>query len=194
MLHTIEAFSSAVTDLEIILVLPEAHIITWEKIIVRHLVKTQHTVVIGGETRFQSVKNGVSCITLPGLVAVHDGVRPLITKTGIVRLFAEAEKFGSAIPVVPINDTVRQMEGKHNRVIDRNNLRLVQTPEIFHSVLLIKAFETPEKTSFTDVTSVVENTGFCEMHFCEGETENIKITRPVDFLLAQAILNQRGEL
>lgn len=193
LLHSLEAFAAAVPDLEIILVLPKAHIVTWEEIIIHHQVETRHTIAIGGDTRFQSVKNGILCITLPGLVAIHDGVRPLITKAGIVRLFAEAEKFGSAIPVTPINDTVRQTEGNLNRVIDRSHLHLVQTPEIFHSDILTKAYEILELASYTDVTSVVENSGFPEVHLCEGEIENIKITWPVDFLLAEAILKQREE-
>lgn len=191
LLHSLEIFAATVPNIEIILVLPKAHILTWEKIIIQHQVEIHHTIVIGGQTRFQSVKNGILGITLPGMVAVHDSVRPLITAAGIVWLFAEAEKFGSAIPVIPINDTVRQIEGDLSRVIDRINLRLVQTPEIFHSDKLMKAFETPESASFTDVTSVVESSGFRDAHFCEGEVENIKITRSVDFLLAEAILKQR---
>jgi len=194
LLHSLEAFAAVVPKIEIILVLPEAHIVTWEKLLIRHQVDLRHRIVIGGETRFQSVKNGIRGIGLPGLVAVHDGVRPLITKEVIVRLFAEAEKFGSAIPVVAVSDTVRQTEGKKSRVIDRNNLRLVQTPEIFHSDILMKAFETPELAFYTDVTTVVEAAGFGEVHFSEGDVENIKITRPIDFLLAEAILKQRGEV
>lgn len=193
LLHTLEVFAAAIPDLEIILVLPETHIVTWEEILVRHQVKIPHTILPGGETRFQSVKKGISQIKSPGIVAVHDGVRPLISGTCILRLFEEAEKSGSAVPVVPVNDTVRQTDGEHSQVIDRNNLRLVQTPEIFQSEILIKAFETPESASFTDVTSVIESSGFGEVHLCAGEAENIKITRPFDFLVAEAILKQRGE-
>lgn len=194
LLHSLEVFAAALPDLELILVLPETHLVTWEEILIHYQVLAHHTIVTGGDTRFQSVKNGIRCITLPGMVAVHDGVRPLITKEGIIRLFAEAEQFGSAVPVVSINDTVRQTDGGYSQVIDRNNLRLVQTPEIFHSDILIKAYQSPESASYTDVTSVIESTGFREVHLCEGEAENIKITRPVDFLLAEAILKQRCKL
>jgi 2-C-methyl-D-erythritol 4-phosphate cytidylyltransferase len=191
LLHSLEAFAEALPDLEIILVLPQDHTGTWEEMMIRYRVSIPHTIVSGGATRFQSVKNGLRRIQQPGLVAVHDGVRPLITKATICRLFAEAEQFESAVPVVPIHDTVRQTIGGHSQVIDRNNLRLVQTPEIFHSGLLLKAYESPESASFTDVTSVVEHSGLCKVHFCDGEAENIKITRPFDFLLAEAILKSR---
>ena len=191
LLHSLEAFVHAIPGLEIIVVLPDDHIGTWKEILNLYQANMAHTIVTGGETRFLSVKNGLKCITKPGLVAVHDGVRPLITKEGISRLFAEAEKFESAVPVIAINDTVRQTMGENSRVIDRNELRLVQTPEIFHSDILLEAYERPESAAFTDVTSVVESAGYSKIHLCEGEAENIKITRPIDFLMAEAILKQR---
>jgi 2-C-methyl-D-erythritol 4-phosphate cytidylyltransferase len=193
LLHTLEVFSSAIPDSEIILVLPEDCILTWKEIALQHNVNIPYTIVAGGKTRFQSVKKGLSSITLPGMVAVHDAVRPLLTKTGILRFFSEAAKFGNAVPVAHVTDSVRQVKGESSRAIDRNSLRLVQTPEIFYSDLLIKAFETPESPSYTDVTSVVESTGFDEVHLCDGEDENIKITRPFDLILAETILNHRGE-
>ena len=191
LLHSLEAFANAIPGLEIIVVLPEDHIGTWKEIVTLYQANIAHTIVAGGETRYQSVKNGLKHITMPGFVAVHDGVRPLITKEGISRLFAEAEKFESAVPVIAINDTVRQTMGENSRVIDRNELRLVQTPEIFHSDILLEAYERPESAAFTDVTSVVESAGYSKIHLCEGEAENIKITRPIDFLMAEAILKQR---
>lgn len=194
LLHSLEVFAAAVPDLEIILVLPETHIVTWEEILVQYDVNLSHTIIPGGETRFLSVQNGIRCITLPGLVAVHDGVRPLVSREGIIRLFDDAEKNGSAVPVIPVSDTVRQTEGEYSHVIDRNNLRLVQTPEIFHSEVLIQAYETPESDSYTDVASVIESTGFGGIHLSEGEAENIKITQPVDLLLAEAILNRRAKV
>lgn len=191
LLHSLEAFANAIPGLEIIVVLPEDHIGTWKDILTLYQADMEHTIVTGGETRFQSVKNGLKCITKSGLVAVHDGVRPLITREGISRLFAEAEKFDCAVPVISINDTVRQTIGQKSRVIDRSELRLVQTPEIFHSGILLEAYESPESAAFTDVTSVVECAGYSKIHLCEGEAENIKITRPIDFLMAEAILKQR---
>lgn len=194
LLYSLEAFATAVRDIEIILVLPETHLAAWAEIISRYKISIVHTVVIGGTTRFQSVRNGLRYVKLPGLVAVHDGVRPLITPAGIVRLFAEAEKFGSAVPVIPINDTVRQKEGDSSHLVDRDKLCLVQTPEIFRSELLLSAYESPESITFTDVTSVVEAAGYHKVHLCEGDEENIKITRPLDFLIAEAILNRRSHL
>ena len=191
LLHSLEAFANAIPGLEIIVVLPEDHIGTWKEILNLYHANIAHTIVAGGETRYQSVKNGLKHITMPGFVAVHDGVRPLITKDGISRLFAEAEKFESAVPVISVNDTVRQTMGENSRLIDRNTLRLVQTPEIFHSDILLQAYERPESAAFTDVTSVVENAGYSKIHLCEGEAENIKITRPIDFILAEAILKHR---
>ncbi len=190
-LHSLEAFANAIPGIEIIVVLPEDHLGTWKEIVNLYQVVIPHSIVTGGATRYQSVKNGLKLITMPGYVAVHDGVRPLITKEAVSRLFAEAEKFESAVPVISINDTVRQTMGENSRLIDRNELRRVQTPEIFHSDILLKAFESPESAAFTDVTSVVESTGYSNIHLCDGEAENIKITRPIDFLMAEAILKLR---
>jgi 2-C-methyl-D-erythritol 4-phosphate cytidylyltransferase len=192
LLYSLEAFADAIPDIYIILVIPETHIETWQEILKDHKVDIKHTIVTGGETRSQSVKNGLQQVSEPGLVAIHDGVRPLVTPSVIKRLFAEAAIYGNAIPVVPVSDTARRVDGDQHMLIDRSQLRLVQTPQIFHSDELQNAYK-KLAGSFTDDAAVFEAAGY-EVHLCEGEPENIKLTKPLDMLFAEAILRQRNFL
>jgi 2-C-methyl-D-erythritol 4-phosphate cytidylyltransferase len=193
LLFSLEAFANAIPDINIILVLPEANIKTWKEIIKDQYVKIKHTIVNGGESRSQSVKNGLQLITEQGLIAIHDGVRPLITSTVIKLLFSEAGKFGNAIPVIPITDTVRQVEGDQSILLDRNQLLLMQTPQVFQSNILHKAYDECGSGSYTDDAAVIEAAGY-KVHLCGGDPENIKLTKPMDMLLAEAILRQRKSL
>jgi 2-C-methyl-D-erythritol 4-phosphate cytidylyltransferase len=190
LLYSLEAFSEAIPDINIILVLPEAYLKIWEKIIKKQQISIKHSLVAGGETRSQSVKNGLKLITGSGLVAIHDGVRPIITTELIKNLFSEASSFGSAIPAIPVTDTVRHIQGDQSILIDRNQLRLVQTPQIFQSDIILKAYEKYGSESYTDDAAVVEKSGY-EVHLCEGDPQNIKLTKPTDMLIAEAILGQR---
>jgi 2-C-methyl-D-erythritol 4-phosphate cytidylyltransferase len=193
LLYSLEAFANAIPDIIIILVLPEANIHTWKETLIKYKVSIKHILIHGGETRSQSVKNGLQQITEPGRVAIHDGVRPLITPSAIKRLFDDAETYGSAIPAVPVTDTVRYIESDHSILLDRNQLRLVQTPQIFQSDDLHKAYEISSSGSYTDDATVFESAGF-EVHLCDGEAENIKLTKPIDLAIAEAILQQRKSL
>ena len=190
LLYSLEAFAKAIPDITIILVLPEEHINTWQKIIQDKKISIQHIIVAGGETRSQSVKNGLKLISEPGMVAIHDGVRPLITSSLIQKLFEETEKVGSAIPVIPVTDTVRKIDKNKSILLDRNNLRLVQTPQVFKSDLIQNVYKNISSGSYTDDAAVIESSGF-GVHLCDGDPENIKLTKPMDMVFAEAILKQR---
>ena len=185
--RTIDAFRAYDTAMPIIVVLPQAHIPIWKALCIGHGFHTEHTIVAGGEERFHSVRNGLAAIEQDGLVAVHDGVRPLVSVDLISRCFAAAEEYGSAIPVVPISSSVREVKGGTSRSIDRSALRAVQTPQCFQVELLRKAFELPYDAAFTDEATLVERTG-ASVHLVDGEDANIKITTPLDLSVAEMLV------
>ncbi len=187
LMHTLERFVTFDPAIKIILVLPEAHQSTWKELCVLHAFTLKHWVVNGGETRFHSVKNGLNTISGDGIVAVHDGVRPLVSIDTIRRCFEEAKKKGNAIPCIPVHETVRQIEGDSSKLIDRSALRLIQTPQVFEIRLLQQAFNQEYQSIFTDDASVIENKGE-NIHLLEGNRENIKITEPADLILAKSII------
>jgi 2-C-methyl-D-erythritol 4-phosphate cytidylyltransferase len=184
---TIEAFHKYDTAMPIILVLPELHIPIWKTLCIGHHFHVVHEVIAGGEERFHSVRNGLAAVKGEGVVAVHDGVRPLVSVELIDRCFRVAEEQGAAIPVVPISSSVREMNGEGSRSIDRSQLRAVQTPQCFHAGLLRKAFELPFDPAFTDEATLVERVG-AKVHLVEGEERNIKVTTPVDLQTAEALI------
>lgn len=190
-MHTILRFVAFDPSILIVLVLPEEHRTTWMELCSKNSFGVKHTLVNGGETRFQSVKNGLNTIIGEGLVAVHDGVRPLVSIDTIQRCFAKAEKDGNAIPCIPIYETVRQMVGENSRWFDRSELRLVQTPQVFDVQLLKKAYHQPCQAHFTDDASVLESIGEA-IHLVEGNRENIKITEPLDLVFAQSFFTDRN--
>ena len=184
---TIDAFRSYEAGMRIVLVLPEAQIPIWKSLCIGHGFLTEHDVVAGGEERFHSVQNGLAIIEAGGLVAVHDGVRPLVSAALIARCFAAAEVLGSGIPVVPISSSVRHVEGPTNKAVDRSQLRAVQTPQCFHVDRLRKAFEPPYDPAFTDEATLVERLGDT-VHLVDGEETNIKVTTPVDMQVASLLM------
>lgn len=184
---TIEAFHAFDQTMPIIVVLPEAQIPIWKALCIGHGFLVEHQVVAGGEERFHSTRNGLAAVTTDGVVAVHDGVRPMVSKELIGRCFAAAEEHGAAIPVVPISSSVRQVEGNASRAVDRSTLRAVQTPQCFHAELLRKAFGAPYDAAFTDEATLVERSG-TTIHLVPGEENNLKVTTPVDLRLAEMLL------
>jgi len=188
LMHTIERFVAFDPAIKIILVLPAEHQLTWKALCVQYAFTTKHSVVGGGETRFHSVRNGLNTIPGDGIVAVHDGVRPLVSMGTIQRCFKEAVQKGNAIPCIAVHETVRQIEGDGSRLLDRSALRLIQTPQVFEVRLLQQAFNQEYQPFFTDDASVLENKGE-KIHLVEGNRENIKITEPADLVLAQNVLN-----
>jgi 2-C-methyl-D-erythritol 4-phosphate cytidylyltransferase len=187
LMRTIEAFYNYDEDINIVLVLPVSHQEYWKSLCKKYNFGIAHTVAMGGETRFHSVKNGLAFIK-EGIVAVQDGVRPFCSKEMIARCFDATATCQAVIPVVDSTDSLREMiDEEKSRIIDRSKIRLVQTPQVFHSALLKKAYETPYRETFTDDASVVETMGI-NIHLVKGEETNIKITTPLDLKIAELIL------
>ncbi len=191
--HTLHTFLRSYEDVQIILVLPKANLTEGESLRKNLHAENRMVITEGGDTRFQSVKNGLQLIKEEAVIFVHDGVRSLVTEGLIHRCFEQAVIKGSAIPVVTATDSIRIMEDEDHYVMNRNHVRIVQTPQTFQSKLLLPAFEQPYDESFTDEATVVEASGE-NVYLVEGEYDNIKITRPVDLLIAEKILSERSTL
>jgi 2-C-methyl-D-erythritol 4-phosphate cytidylyltransferase len=191
--YTIKTFLEAFNDLHIILVLPEDYTDMGREIIDAYFDYSRIQITAGGETRFHSVMNGLEMVQEDAIVFVHDGVRCLLTVDLIHRCYTKALENGSAIPVVPAKDSVRLIEGEVNEAIERNKVVMVQTPQTFHSRILQPAFQIDYKERFTDEASVVEEFGL-KIELVDGEEQNIKITRPIDLIVAEHILLEREEV
>lgn len=184
LMHTVRAFYSYDYRMRIIVVLPEGAQPLWERLCEEYRFTIPHTLVAGGETRFHSVKNGLGKIPGGETVGVHDAARPFVTPELIKRCFdASFENQCGVIPVVDEANSVRQLTGTGSRMLDRKQLKLVQTPQVFPAGALKKAYETGFDPSFTDDASVAEKWGM-EIQLVEGEETNIKITTPFDMALA----------
>lgn len=192
-MHTIEAFYKAVPDAEIITVIPAEHIGLWAGLCNDKAFTIKHTMVPGGEKRTDSVKNGLALVGNEGVVAIHDAVRPLISAEVILRCFDTAEKHGTAIPVIPLKDSVRKLHQNTSHNEDRSFLRAVQTPQCFQCRLIKEAFAQAPADEYTDDASVAEACGHTIV-LTEGHEENIKITSPADMLIAEALLKNRNPL
>ncbi len=188
--YTVKSFLDAFPDIEIILVLPELQMELGKEIIDGYFSEANILLTTGGETRFHSVKNGLSLVTDESVVFVHDGVRCLASSELLIRCFNKALETGSAIPVTESRDSLRLITEEGHVVLDRNAVRLVQTPQTFHSKLLLPAFAIDYKERFTDEATVAEAFGI-ELTLVEGDPENIKITSPVDLAVAESILLNR---
>jgi 2-C-methyl-D-erythritol 4-phosphate cytidylyltransferase len=184
LMHSIARFADE--GIRIVVVLPSPQIGYWKELCGRYGFTWPHDMVDGGITRFHSVKNGLSMLSGKGLVAVHDGVRPLVSRQTITGCFREAASYGNAVPVVPVIDSVREVSGLTSRMLDRSALRLIQTPQVFDIALLKKAYEQEYTPTFTDDASVFEKAGHA-IHLTEGNVENIKITAPNDLVIAEAL-------
>ncbi|WP_343743504.1 2-C-methyl-D-erythritol 4-phosphate cytidylyltransferase [Chitinophaga sp.] len=189
--HTITAFTEAYPDIDIVLVLPENHISYANNLLQAFDNIPAITMVQGGETRFHSVKNGLQQVKEEGVVFVHDGVRPLVSPALVRTCYEAACSHGSAIPVIDMKDSVREVNGEHNRAVDRGRFRIVQTPQTFVSSWILPAFEQPYDPLFTDEATVVEHFGHF-VHLVPGEESNLKITKPLDLVMAKAFLDLRG--
>lgn len=187
LMHTLEAFHRFDKSIQLILVLPRDHQPLWHALCAEYTFTIPYLLADGGETRFHSVKNGLSLIPAEGLVAIHDGVRPFVSREVLERCFQTAASHQAVLPVIPLVDTVRQLTPEGNCTVDRNAYKLVQTPQVFHVSLLKAAYEQPYTPFFTDDASVVEALGQ-QVTLVEGNRENIKITTPFDLQIAEAIL------
>ncbi len=191
--HTINAFRNANPEIEIILVLPNLQIEYWHELRRQHgLDESNIKVVSGGTTRFLSVQRGLAAIgSIVGIVAIHDGVMPLINKEIIIESYRVAETLGNAVVAVPLKDSIRKVENGQNCAVKRENYQLIQTPQTFPLGKIREAYTLadPHK-EFTDDASVLENLGE-KINLIKGSYENIKITTPEDLMVAEAIINTR---
>ena len=190
LMHSIEAFILAYPDISIIVALPADHFTAWQKLCGAYAFTHYHRLVAGGETRFHSVQNALSAIDGDGLVAIHDGARPLISALLIRTTFLTAGQFGNCIPVIPLNESVRHVSGDLNRGANRHEFRVVQTPQVFRVATIRKAYDQEFRECFTDDATVVESIGET-IHLVAGDPVNIKVTHPGDLAVAEILLNSR---
>ena len=187
LMHTLKKFQQSIVGGEIILVLPEKERNTWQALCEKHHFDVPHQIVNGGESRFHSVQNALQKVNEKSIVAIHDGVRPLVSETVINNCMQSAEKIGAAIPTLPIHDSFRKISDKGSQIRDRSKFVLVQTPQCFQSEIILKAYQQEYQNSFTDDASVVEELGH-NIYLEEGNKENIKITTPEDLKIAEALI------
>ena len=173
-------------DIEFTLVLNKNYIDYWKKLCGSLGFNITHNIVEGGPTRFHSVVNGLRDIPMESFVLIHDAVRPFASQETITRVFKMALKMGNAIPSVPINDSIREIYGSTNKMVNRNNIRAIQTPQAFHTSLIKNAYNQNYSPSFTDDASVLESFGE-KINLVDGNVENIKISNPIDLIIAKSI-------
>jgi len=190
LMHTINVFYQYSPAINIILVLPHDDFDTWQLLCRKHVFNKRVKVQRGGTTRFQSVKNGLALIEGDGLVAIHDGVRPLVDETIIATSFKLAAIHQSAVASVSLKDSIRLLDNGASKAIDRTQFKLIQTPQTFNVALIKNAYELPEDNTLTDDASVAERAGHAIILF-DGSYENIKITTPEDLVVAETLLLNR---
>jgi 2-C-methyl-D-erythritol 4-phosphate cytidylyltransferase len=192
LMNTFEAFSF-LDDLQFILVLPKNLIDDWKSHCQKHNFEIDHKIAEGGPKRFHSVKSGLSLVPDDCLIAIHDGVRPLVSKETIQRCFDLAQRKKSAVPVIPIHDSLRQLDGLFSKAVNRDEFKIVQTPQVFYASQIKKAYQQNFDLNFTDDVGVFESAGH-RVYLTEGNPENIKITGPVDLIIAENLIGlQSGE-
>jgi 2-C-methyl-D-erythritol 4-phosphate cytidylyltransferase len=187
LMHTIERFKSFSDVIEIITVLPENQLRHWLELQKKYSFNILQTLVKGGSTRFLSVKNGLKFVNVPGLVAIHDGVRPFVSKDTIKRCFETAEKLGNAVPSISPTESLRILTEEGSISVNRQNVKQIQTPQVFNAELIKKAYLQEYQPEFTDDATVLEKMGE-KINLIEGNRENIKITNPEDLLISTALL------
>lgn len=186
--YSINAFLNAYSDINIIVVLPQEHVQKGEEIKQSfETITSSITLVVGGATRFHSVQNGLKYVEPDSVVFIHDAVRCLLTRDLIETCCQQAIEKGSAIPAVTATDSIRIAQNNEHKIMDRNQVYIVQTPQTFLSNIVLKAFEQPYSETFTDEATVVEATG-TQVHLCKGNYNNIKITRPIDLFIAEKLM------
>ncbi|MBP5210870.1 MAG: 2-C-methyl-D-erythritol 4-phosphate cytidylyltransferase [Bacteroidales bacterium] len=185
--HTVEKFLSLPFDVEIVIVLADDMKEYWKEYCRSTGFIEHYCLPSSGMTRFHSVKNGLEYIPDGAIVAVHDGVRPFVTKEFLVKMFEKGESSPAVVPGISPVETVREVTGSESYLLNRENLLLIQTPQVFHSEILKEAYTQPYNPKFTDDASVVEAYG-CKVEYTEGLRYNIKITTPEDLSVAERLL------
>ncbi|MCF8234121.1 MAG: 2-C-methyl-D-erythritol 4-phosphate cytidylyltransferase [Bacteroidales bacterium] len=186
--HSLKRFQGLFENLHTVLVLPAQHISKWKELCIDLNINIPHQLVAGGKQRFESVKAGLSLLPdEDGLVAIHDGVRPLVAVELIKNAFQTAAEKGNAIPAIKVPESIRQLKGGNSTAVNRDYYRLIQTPQVFRINLIKKAYLQPYRESFTDDASVLESMGD-KIHLIEGNPQNIKITNKSDLNIFEALL------
>lgn len=185
--HTIKAFMTALPGIEILLVLPPHQISYAQMVLQAFEERIDLTIVAGGATRYHSVQNGLKGLPEDSIIMVHDGVRPLVDSELILRCYQQALELGSAIPAIPVTDSMRMLDDEDSYPIDRSLVRIIQTPQAFRGNILLQAFQQAYSESFTDEASVVEAAGGT-VFLVAGARRNIKITTPEDLAVAEALM------
>lgn len=191
-IHSIKAFLNTDSQIKIVLVVAADFFQKANELLTNYIDEndlTKINVTIGGETRFHSVKNGLQLIKNDGIVAIHDAVRCMVSSEMINNCYKQAELIGSAIPAVTATDSIRISYKNENHAIDRTTVKIIQTPQTFQTDLILRAFQTDYNSNFTDEASVVESMGE-KVQLIEGDYNNIKITRPLDLIIAENISNE----
>lgn len=186
LMRTLEAFHAYDASIHIILVLPVSQQAYWKELCQEYHFELPYDLANGGETRFHSVKNGLALVEGEGLVGVHDGVRPFVSREVIARCYDEALIKKAVIPVIGVVETVRHLIGEESETVPRDQYKLVQTPQVFDASLLHQAYEQEFTELFTDDASVVEALGE-KVYLVEGNRENVKLTTPFDLKLAEML-------
>lgn len=190
LMHTFEAFVQFDPNLHFVLVLSDNMVGCWLELVEQYKFNIAHQIASGGPSRFHSVKSGLRLVPDEAIVAIHDGVRPLVTVETLSRVFDNAARFGNAIPIIECKDSLRQVDYANNQPLDRDRIRLVQTPQAFQAGMIKKAYNRNYKDVFTDDATVYEASGH-RITLVEGNPENMKVTTPEDLIVAEALLMQR---
>ena len=184
--YTIDRFFDWNRTIDLVLVLPENEIETWKNLVSKNKYISNYQICSGGKERFYSVKNGLGLLKAE-IIMIHDGVRPFVSNKTLDHCLETTEKSGSAIPVISVIESVRKITAEDSHPIDRNNFKIVQTPQCFKKEWIDKAYQQEFSAEFIDDASVVQKAGY-PIHLVEGNRENIKITTPGDLRLAEFYL------
>lgn len=187
--HPIEAFANAIPGIKLILVLPKDQVGSAQTVLRSYLSGIDVHTVAGGETRYHSVQAGLKEVKNDGIVFIHDGARPIISEQFIQSCYAQALEKGSAIPAIPITESMRVVNGDQSNPLDRDQLRIIQTPQTFTTELILPAFRQEYQPGFTDEATVLEAFG-TPVHLIDGMPDNIKVTTPYDMVIAEALLRE----
>ena len=188
-MHSMIAFHNAFPEIFLVLVLPGNLFGVWQDLCQKYAFILPHKLVAGGETRFHSVQNALPALPGEGLVAIHDGARPLISEILIRRIFHSAELWGNSVPAVPVTESIRRISGETSIPVDRNTLRSIQTPQVFKVEMIRKGYQQDYQPQFTDDATVLESIGET-IQLVDGDPSNIKITNPCDLAMAEILLIQ----
>ncbi|WP_231490765.1 2-C-methyl-D-erythritol 4-phosphate cytidylyltransferase [Pedobacter sp. Leaf170] len=191
LMHTVKAFALSELQPKILVVLNQQQHSYWNRLCLEFNFNIPHEVITGGAERFHSVKNAIDTISEESIISIHDAVRPVISKNLIDTTFRYALKNGNAIAAIKPIDSIRKKNGEETEAVNREDFFLVQTPQVFNSVILKKAYDLPFSNNFTDDASVVETNG-TKINLVEGERNNIKITYPIDLDIAEWFLNKNA--